>query len=116
MNTVTLPSGATVTFKDASTLKVKHRNRVIKAGDSVEGTVSKGIAFNEALIAAVIDSWSLDLIPPDVKPESLEELSIADYDFLTEKAQEFASVLFPSLAKTEETQADPKVLIGDFKI
>jgi hypothetical protein len=109
MNTIiTLPSGATVTLKDPSALRVKDRNRVIKAGDNVSGDVSKGIAFSEALIATIVDSWSFDLLPPNVKLESLEELEIADYDALVEASQDISKVLFPALTKNKETEADPK--------
>jgi hypothetical protein len=106
---ITLPSGATVTLKDPSTLRVKDRNRVIKAGDGLTGDVSKGIAFNEALLAVIIEDWSFDLIVPSVKPESLEELEIADYDALTKATEDISSILFPTLAKTEKSEADPKV-------
>ena len=57
---ISLPSGATVTLKDASELKVKDRNRIMIAGD--EGSqAQKGIAIGNALLAAIIEDWSLDL-------------------------------------------------------
>ena len=105
---ISLPSGATVTFKDPSTLRVKDRNRVLKAGDGLEGDVAKGIAFTEALLAAVIEDWSYDLLVPSVNPASLEELEIKDYDALIEASQEVNEILFPALAKTKENEQNPK--------
>jgi hypothetical protein len=107
---ITLPSGATVTLKDPSLLRVKDRNRVIKAGDNLEGDVAKGIAFSEALIACIVEEWSLDLLPPSVKLESLEEMEIPDYDALVEASQDLSKTLFPALGKTKETESDPKAL------
>ena len=105
---ITLPSGATVTLKDPSGLRVKDRNRVIKAGDGLTGDIAKGLAFSEALIATIVEDWSYDLIIPSVKPESLEELEIADYDALVTASEEVSAILFPSLAKNDKNEADPK--------
>jgi hypothetical protein len=105
---ITLPSGATVTIKDPAGLRVKDRNRVMKAGDGLTGEVAKGLAFSEALIATIIEEWSFDLMIPSVKLESLEELEIADYDALTKASEDISAILFPTLAKTEKNEADPK--------
>jgi hypothetical protein len=53
------------------------------------------------------------LIPPSVKPESIGELSIEDYDALQEECQKFMALLFPQLAATVEGEADPKVTSGN---
>jgi hypothetical protein len=105
---ITLPSGATVTIKDPSGLRVKDRNRVIKAGDGLTGEIAKGLAFSEALIATIVEDWSFDLLIPSVKSDSLEELEIADYDALVKASEDISSILFPSLAKNEKNEADPK--------
>ena len=105
---ITLPSGATVTIKDPSGLRVRDRNRVIKAGDGLTGEIAKGLAFTEALIATIIEDWSFDLIIPSIKPETLEELEIADYDALVKASEDVSSILFPTLAKSEKNEANPK--------
>ena len=105
---ITLPSGATVTLKDPSTLRVKDRNRVIKAGDGLTGEIAKGLAFTEALIATIVEDWSYDLIIPSVKSDSLEELEIADYDALVKASEDISAILFPTLAKNDKNEADPK--------
>ena len=105
---ITLPSGATVTIKDPSGLRVRDRNRVIKAGDGLTGEIAKGLAFSEALIATIVEDWSFELLIPSVKSDSLEELEIADYDALVKASEDISSILFPTLAKNEKNEADPK--------
>jgi len=105
---ITLPSGATVTIKDPSGLRVKDRNRVMKAGDGLTGDIAKGLAFSEALIATIVEDWSFDLLIPSIKPESLEELEINDYDALVKASEDISAILFPALAKNDKNEADPK--------
>jgi hypothetical protein len=108
---VTLPSGATVTFKDPNALRVKDRKRVMRVTDEAEGgDLSKAMALTDALLAMLIEDWSFDLIIPSVKVDTLGELTMEDYDFLVEETKEAQKSLFPKLGKTEETEADPKAL------
>jgi hypothetical protein len=107
-NTIKLPSGNTVTLKDLSTLKVGDRKRVIKATDKQEGDLSKAMALGDALIAMMIEEWSFDLILPSIRLETLDELSMADYDALTEATKGVQNSLFPTLADTPTNEADPK--------
>lgn len=107
-NTLKLPSGNTVVLKDLSTLKVGDRKKVIKSTDKQEGDLSKAMALGDALIAIMIEEWSFDLILPSVRIETLDELSMADYDVLTEACKEAQNSLFPSLADTPANEADPK--------
>lgn len=107
---ITLPSGATVTFKDPNTLRVKDRKRVMRVTDETEGgELSKAMALTDSLLAMLIEDWSFDLIIPSVKLDTLGELTMEDYDFLVEETKDAQKSLFPKLAKTEETEADPKV-------
>lgn len=108
MAQIQLPSGATVTLVDPATLRVKDRNKIMLAADKAEGELAKGVALNEALLSVVIEDWSFDLLIPSVKADSLGELTPADYDRLVEVAADYTKTLFPSLNKTEETEADPK--------
>jgi hypothetical protein len=106
---VTLPSGATVTLKDPSTLRVKDRKRVMKTADGAEGgDLTKALALGDALIAMLVEEWSFDLLPPSIKLESLDELTMVDYDSLVKHTQDAQKYLFPNLAETPETEADPK--------
>jgi len=112
---IKLPSGATATLKDPKTLKVKDRKRVLRASEVDGGELSKAIALSDALIAMLIEDWSFDLVIPSVKLETLDELDMADYDALVEMTKAAQEVLFPSLAKTDENEANPKATTADLK-
>ncbi len=107
---IKLPSGATATLKDPKTLKVRDRKRVLRASEVDGGDLSKAMALSDSLIAMLVEDWSFDLIIPSVKLETLDELDMADYDALVEMTKEAQEVLFPSLAKTDETEKDPMLI------
>jgi hypothetical protein len=104
---VKLPSGATAKLRDPSTLRVKDRKKVFTAANGQEG-ILQALSLTDGLIACLVEEWSFDLIPPAIKIESLDELEMADYDALAEHAQKAQEVIFPSVAKTKENEADPK--------
>jgi hypothetical protein len=103
---VNLPSGETATLRDPKSLKQKDRAKLYEV--DVDGSVKSGMAMMDRLVATLIEEWSFDLILPSIKLEMLGELSIADYDALSAEAEGAMGVLFPSLAKTEAAEADPK--------
>lgn len=112
---VKLPSGATVTLRDPKTLRVKDRKKVVLASDSVKGgEMSKALALGDALIAMLIEEWSFDLILPSIRISSLDELTMADYDFLVEATKDAQSFLFPALADTPEAQQDADSPFANF--
>jgi len=100
---INLPSGATVTIKDAAELKVKDRNRIMRAGDN-ESQAEKGIAIGNALLATIIEDWSYDLLIPSVKEDSIEELPIKDYVTLMKETESLTKDLFPDLNDTDENK------------
>jgi hypothetical protein len=103
---ITLPSGATVNLKEAAELKVKDRNRIMVAGDE-DTQAKKGIAIGNALLAAIIEDWSFDLVIPSVKVDSIEELSIPDYTVLMKETENLTKELFPDLNDTAENKLNP---------
>lgn len=105
---VTLPSGATVTLKDPQMLRVKDRKKVLKSAEVEGGDLSKALALGDALISMLIEDWSFDLVIPSVKTDTLDELTMADYDALVDHTKEAQKYLFPSIAETEENEKDPK--------
>lgn len=108
--TIKLPkSGATVVLKDPTTLRVKDRKRVYAAANNQEG-IMQSLSLVDGLIAIMIESWTLDLIIPSIRIESLDEMEMADYDFLAKETDSIQHLLFPTLAKTEGNENDPKVL------
>jgi len=107
--TINLPSGATVAIRDAATIKQGDRRKVYGYINAESGdTFASGMKLIDAVLAVMIESWSFELLPPAVKIESLDELTLADYDALQELATEYMKSLFPALNKTLEAEADPK--------
>lgn len=105
--TVVLPvSGATVVLRDAESLKVKDRNRVMRSIGDAEG-LAAGLSMADGLLAVLIESWSLDLMIPSVSIDSLGEMEMADYDLLLEEARSAIKVLFPQFGDTMEAQQNP---------
>jgi hypothetical protein len=105
---ITLPSGATVTLKDPKELRVKDRKRVLKTADVEGGDLTRALALGDALIAMLIEDWSLDLLVPALKIDNLDELEMKDYDALVEATKDAQKFLFPSLSETVENEKDPK--------
>lgn len=105
---ITLPSGATVTLKDPALLRVKDRKRVLKTADVEGGDLTRALALGDALIAMLIEDWSLDLLIPSIKIDNLDELEMKDYDALVDATKDAQKFLFPSLGETIENEEDPK--------
>ena len=104
--TIVLPmSKATVVLKDPTLLRVKDRKKVYRAASGEEG-IMQALSLVDGLIAILVESWTLDLIIPSVKIDSLDELEMADYDLLAKEAEEAQKVLFPALGKTDESEAN----------
>lgn len=113
---IKLPSGATVTLKDATDLRVKDRKNVMKTADATEGgDLAKAMALSDGLVAMLITEWSFDLPIPSVKLDSVDELTMADYDALVEATKEAQKALFPSLGDTVENEQDPKATTANSK-
>ena len=110
---IILPSGATVTLKDPRTLLVRDRNKVLEAADK-ETKIAMGMGMQHGLIAVMVDSWSFDLIPPNISMASLDMLSPADYEKLLEACMPAQKALFPSLSENAENMQDPKAIIANF--
>lgn len=105
---VTLPSGATVTLKDPSLLRVADRKKVLKSAEVEGGDMTRALALSDALIAMLVTEWSFELIIPSIKIETLDNLEMRDYDALVEHTKDAQSYLFPSLSETDKNEADPK--------
>lgn len=102
---IQLPSGGWATFKDASTLRVKDRKKVLRNASGEEGLMLS-ITLIDGLIAILVEEWSFELPIPSARISVLDELQMADYDVLAEEAGKAQKILFPALAKTEETEKE----------
>ena len=105
---VTLPSGATVTIRDAKELRVKDRKKIYANAAKADEGIMQALSLTDGLLAVLIKEWSFDLIIPSIRITTLEELEMADYDFLAEETKDAQKILFPNLAKTDETEKDPE--------
>lgn len=105
--TITLPSGATVKLRDPSTLLMKDRNKIMEIANKQED-ILQALAIQSGIIAVMVVEWSFDLIPPNIRFASLEELTPKDYDALAKYAEEAADYLFPGL-QNDEDKDNPKV-------
>ena len=98
--TIILPSGASVTLRDPKTLKAKDRKRVYELANDDTGIV-QFVTMTEATIAVLVESWTLDLILPNIAFNSIGELSLEDYDHLMAEAKEAQDILFGTYNKSE---------------
>ena len=111
---ITLPkSGAKVILKDPEALRVKDRKAIYKNASKEDEGIMQALSFADGLIAILVESWDLDLLLPSIKISVLDELEMADYDFLTEQTKEAQKVLFPKLDKTDETEKDTESPFGN---
>lgn len=105
---ITLPSGMKVTLRDPKKIKYGDRKKLYTSIDIEGSDLVRALAMNDALIAILIESWSLDLPVPAVSPDSINELEVSDYDALVEHTRDAQNALFPNLANTPENEQDPK--------
>mgnify|MGYP006288064883 FL=1 len=109
---ISLPSGGWATFKDPKTLRVKDRKKIIKNASNEQGLM-QALSIVDGLIAVLVDEWSFEFPIPSVKLSVIDDLEMADYDVLAEEAGKAQKILFPGLAKTEETEKDVDSPFGD---
>lgn len=100
-STITTPSGQTIEFLDPETLTRGDRNRIVRAGENVEGDFSSGLAALDEMMCLLIIGWSYDLSLPSVSRLSLDALPIKDADFIEKAVREIQKELF-------QESGDPK--------
>lgn len=108
-------SGAEVVLRDPAELRVKDRKKIYAAASKEDEGIMQALSFTDGLIAVLVESWTLELMLPSVRIAILDELEMADYDFLVEQTKEAQEVLFPKLAKTDETEKDTESPFGNSK-
>lgn len=104
---IDLPSGGWVLLRDPMTVKARDRKRVLLALDGVDGRFARQFTEADTVLALAVAEWSFTDLPlPSEQPDSLDELSIADYDALCVAAKPFEQALFPDFS--DEATSDPK--------
>ena len=109
---VALPSGNWAVFRDPSTLRVKDRKKILKNASKEEGLI-QAMTIVDGLIAILVKEWSFEMPIPSIKIQSLEELTMPDYDTMSEEAGKAQEVLFPRLAETPQSEADADSPFGN---
>lgn len=100
---IELPSGGWAEIKDAKQIRAKHRKRVIDQlnMDRLQAS-TPGVAFDmvDGLIMMMVEKWSVPYLPdcarPVDDPTSVDELTIPDYDALSDALQSAREVIFPT--------------------
>lgn len=97
-----LPSGGWAEVADASKIRAKHRKRVfdrLNIDRMQSKTIGSGLDVVEGLMLMMVDKWDVEYLPgvarPLDQPESIGELTIPDYDALSEAMEPARKVLFP---------------------
>jgi hypothetical protein len=104
MAVITTPSGHKVTLKDADSFTHGDRKKVMAVSDDLNKT-SQAFEMMDNLLTVAITEWDYDLVPPSVKRDSLDKLTPADYDAITDATKPLLEALAPVADKGD---ADPK--------
>jgi len=105
--TITLPSGAKVTLRNPADLRVKDRKKIYaNAGKADEG-IMQALSLTDGLISVLIKDWTLDLIIPSIRIESIDEMEMALWQYQKMK---------PDVMITHECPRSISKHVGDNKI
>jgi hypothetical protein len=108
---ISLPSGNKVTVKDPADFTVKDRKFVLKDVSEDElDQISDLLNVLERVVVVLITDWTFDLIPPNIKPESLDELKTSDYDPILVEAKDALKFIMPNFGASESSLDDPKAV------
>ena len=109
-NIVKLPSNNTATWKDADSYTLKDRKFVLRGLKQEDlNDLTNILDVLERIAVVSITEWSFELIPPNIRPESLDQLSLTDIDALMRESRVRLPKLMPDLIEPEDGEvADPK--------
>lgn len=108
-NRVELPSGGWAELRDPKEIRAKHRKRVMDQLniERMQSGVG-GIAFDmsDGLILMMVEKWDIPYLPGVVRPidspDSVDELTIPDYDALTDRLEPAREAIFPTPATVDQ--------------
>ena len=97
-----LPSGGWAEIADATKIRAKHRKKVfdrLNIDRMQSRTIGSGLDVVEGLMLMMIEKWDISYLPdvarPLDSPDCIGELTIPDYDALSEAMEPARKVLFP---------------------
>lgn len=111
---VTLPvSKASVTLREVSSFKQKERESIYKGTEDLSNKMVGAWLVVKNTLALLIEDWELKLPLPKLDKDanydnSLGELEAGDFDFLQTHAQTALELLWPDLAKSVDSESNPK--------
>ena len=96
---IDLPSGGWAEFRDSSTIRAKHKRKVMRSIEDPEKLAAVSIDVTEGIVAMFVERWEIPYLPnlplPDEGLWVLGELTVADYDALIEAARPAIALFFP---------------------
>jgi hypothetical protein len=104
---ITTPSGHKVTLKNVDEITHGDRKRIMIVDENT-GRLAQGFELMDNLLAVAVTAWDYDLVPPVTRKQSLDALSPADYDAITEAAGPLMEALAPKLGKSDDPKAPSK--------
>jgi hypothetical protein len=103
VNRVDLPSGGWAELADPRKIRAKHRKRVMDQLNLERMQSGKGgiaLDMTDGLIIMMVEKWHIPYLPnvgrPLDDPDSTGELTIPDYDRLTDELEPAREMIFPS--------------------
>lgn len=105
---IALPSGGWAELRDPKEIRAKHRKKVVDQlnMDRMRAGTA-GVAFDmmEGLMIMMVEKWDIPYLPGIARPLddvlSVEELTIPDYDVLSDALENARGVIFPSTATVD---------------
>jgi hypothetical protein len=107
---VDLPSGGWVELRDPREIRAKHRKRVMDTLDPERMRAgTPGVAFDmtDGLMMMMVEKWSIPYLPaagarPSESPASIDELTIPDYDRISDELEAAQKLIFPMPASIDD--------------
>jgi len=108
---ITLPSGGWVELRDYRELRAGDKKRILRGIKDGQSQVGSALDVTDGIIAMLVTNWEIpgmEALPvPSASLESIELLTIADYDALVAAVGPAAQALMPKAPSPDQAD-DPK--------
>lgn len=111
---ITLPSGAWIQLRDATTLRRGDKKKAMSSVTNAERVMQMAYEMTDGLLQVLIMNWSYPLPIPSESPDSLNLLPIEDDEALMEAIEPARRMIFPEKPdpkdiKDEGSPTEPSV-------
>jgi hypothetical protein len=97
---IDLPSGGWVEFRDPSSIRAKHKRKVMRGIDNPEKQAAAALDLTEGIAAMFIERWDIPELPNLPLPiddlNVFDLLTVADYDAIVDAARPAIVLFFPT--------------------